>query len=305
MCRAASASRLTRTHIVLVGSPKRQLCRLVPLWPAASRIRGRETCGCLWLVICYYPRMTYRSWLFAASVTQLLLACGGEAAHPGPGGTAGSSPGTGGQVGHGGANAAGSSSRGGASNAGSSSGGKANGGNANGGNASGGNASGGNANGGSGGALTCCGAVPTCPAGEHQVQGCPSQASCHQVTLCCSSIWCVTDGGGGGAGGASARDCNGTTCTAMQACIAYRTIGGAISLPPCPTGKHVEGGYCQPDFAYKCADLKGTCLNQPVSCECAEPPTNHPGVCPAGFGSCSEPGSEDVPAQLICEQHAP
>jgi hypothetical protein len=43
-----------------------------------------------------------------------------------------------------------------------------------------------------------------------------------------------------------------------------------------------------------------------VTCACAQPPTNNPGVCPAGYGSCSQPGpTEDSAAQLICQKQVP
>ena len=121
-----------------------------------------------------------------------------------------------------------------------------------------------------------------------------------------------TNSGSGGTGGSSSsatHDCNGTACTATQACVAYRTIGGVFSAPDggaCPTGSHVESNQCQPDFAYKCADLNGACQNQALTCACAQPPTNSPGVCPLGFGSCSQPGaSADSSAQLICQKLVP
>ena len=224
--------------------------------------------------------MTHRSSLLAACIANLLLACGGEATHNLPGGAGGA------------LSAAAGNGPGGSSNGGSS-------------------------NGGSAGAMLCCAAAPTCSAGERQAQSseCPGQASCRQHAICCSSIWCVADvtdggsGGAGGAGGSEAHDCNGTACTATQACVAYRTVGGAF-VPPeagCPNGKHLEGGSCQADFAYKCVDLHGACQNEPLSCACAQPPTNNPGVCPVGFGSCSLPATAAVDAstELVCQQLAP
>ncbi|HEY0469646.1 MAG TPA: hypothetical protein VGC79_35895 [Polyangiaceae bacterium] len=237
--------------------------------------------------------MTYRSWLLAACVSPLLLACGGEATQGGSGSTGGSS------------NVAGSHSGGAHSS---------NGGSSNGGSSNGGSPNGGSPNGGSGGDRVCCDAVPVCPPDERQAQGseCPGQASCRQLSLCCSSIWCVTSSDAAGAGGAieaASHDCNGALCSATEVCIGYRTLGGALSLPDggtCPTGKHIEDNQCRADFAYKCADLRGACRNHEVSCACAEPPNNNPGVCPTGYGSCSAPEpTADSPAQLLCQQLVP
>ncbi|HET7541359.1 MAG TPA: hypothetical protein VFK05_15890 [Polyangiaceae bacterium] len=254
--------------------------------------------------------MKCRRQLFALGISALVLSCGGEARQGSPGGEAGASTGSGGLSG-----LAGNAS----SHSGSTSGGSAS---TNGGSAStnGGSAStnGGNANGGSGGAVVCCLAFPTCPAGERQAVSpeCPGQASCHQVSICCSSIWCVTSdeasaGGAAGSGAGGTHDCNGLTCTASQACVAYRTDGGVV-LPPdsartCPTGTHLEGSRCARDFAYQCAERHGTCQNEPISCACAEPDTNNPGVCPAGYGSCSAPSANAVApsTELVCQQLVP
>jgi hypothetical protein len=115
--------------------------------------------------------------------------------------------------------------------------------------------------------------------------------------------------GAGGGGGGATRDCNGSTCTATQACIAYRTEGGAIRLPDagaCPTGESLAGSMCVPDFGYKCVELNGACQNQAVACACAAPHGNDLGVCPPGYSSCSEPGAtEDTVAQLYCQQLVP
>ena len=229
--------------------------------------------------------MTWRRSSFAVLATHFLLACGGDASQTAAspaGGAGGTTSAAGGSAGH---------ANGGTSSAGT--GGIA----------------------GAGGQMAQCAAFPVCPVGERTAQGaeCPAAPSCHSLSVCGNMIWCVTAGndGTGGAGGASGamHDCNGTQCTATQACIAYRTEGGVVMLADagtCPTGEHLEGTMCQRDFAYKCADLHGLCQNQPVSCACAEPATNNPGVCPAGYGSCSEPGpTEDTVAQLFCQQLVP
>ena len=217
--------------------------------------------------------------LFALLVAGLLLACGGQATQTASAGAGGTRSATGGEVGSGG-------------------------------HTSGGSASGGTGAGGSG--TVCCAAFPVCPTGERTANAaeCPGAASCHQLSVCCSSIWCVSSNGSGGAGGAgAARDCNGTTCGATQACIAYRTEGGAVMFADagtCPPGEHLEGSFCQRDFAYQCAELHGLCQSEPVTCSCAQPPTNNPGVCPAGYGSCSAPAPPaDSAAQLICQQLVP
>jgi hypothetical protein len=236
--------------------------------------------------------MVYRSWLLVAALAHLLLACGGEARQSGSGGKAGSPTVTAGQGGS-------VSSSGGSGNSAGASGGRAN---------------GGSANGGSGGATLCCAAFPACPASERQAgdSECPGNTSCHQVSLCCSTIWCVTNDGAGGAagsGGGVSHDCNGLTCTATQACVAYRTVGGAVTAPDagtCSPGNHPEGNHCLADFAYKCADLQGACQNQPVSCACAQPPAASPGVCPKPYATCSQQAtSADPSAQLICQQLVP
>jgi len=251
--------------------------------------------------------MNCRSTLLAVSVAHLLLACGGQADPTrflGAGGAGGRSGGV----------STGGVSTGGVSTGGVSTGGVSTGGVSTGGVSTGGVSTGGIPSGGSGGALVCCDAVPVCPVGERQAQGtdCPANSSCHKIALCCSSIWCVTNTGGGGGGtggstGGGSGSCN--ACTATQACVAYRTIGGVLIVPEagvCPGGRHLEGNVCQTDFAYKCADLHGACAGQPVSCACAQPPTNSPGVCPVGYGSCSAPSpSVDAAAQLICQQLAP
>ncbi len=174
-------------------------------------------------------------------------------------------------------------------------------------------ANGGGAGGGSGGATAHCGAFPGCPQGERRATDaeCPGQASCHELTACDSTIWCVDNDGTSGAGGSSSgatHACTGQTCGATQACIAFRTVGGPIVVPDpdagaCPDGQHMEGLTCAADFSYECVELHGACANQPLACACAQPSAVAVGVCPVGYGYCSEPGS-DVAAQLICELHS-
>jgi len=276
--------------------------------PGADRSRPRvvnrsQSGRFVWLDFCYVMFMNCPYKLLAVSVANLLLACGGQADPTRFLGTGGAASGAGGRVNSGGVSSGGVSS-GGVSSGGVSSGGVS----------SGGVSAGGIPSSGSGGALVCCDAFPVCPIGERQAQGtdCPANSSCHQITLCCSSIWCITNtGGGGGSGGSTGGGGGGScnACTTTQACVAYRTIGGVRIAPEagvCPGGTHLEGNDCQTDFVYECADLHGACAGQPVSCACAQPPTNSPGVCPVGYGSCSAPGaSVDAAAQLVCQQLAP
>lgn len=41
----------------------------------------------------------------------------------------------------------------------------------------------------------CCLAFPTCGPNEHEVSAdvCAQESSCHEVSICCSTIWCVED----------------------------------------------------------------------------------------------------------------
>lgn len=99
--------------------------------------------------------------------------------------------------------------------------------------------------------------------------------------------------------------CNGQSCGTGLACVAYRTVGGAIFPPDqsgkCETGRHVENGSCQPDFAYTCARLSN-CTSLGSSCHCAT------GSLCERDPVCRLPVTADVlstPAVLICEQQAP
>lgn len=112
------------------------------------------------------------------------------------------------------------------------------------------------------------------------------------------------DGSGGQGGGASA-DCAGTTCSAEQTCVAYRTVGGAQIQPDtdgkCMAGKHVESGHCFSDFAYTCAALTG-CSAPGTTCHCAA------GSKCANANACKLPYEAtwlDTAAELVCEQQAP
>ena len=250
--------------------------------------------------------MTLPRSLLLTVVANLLIACGGQAEQMGSSHTGGNGGTASGPHGH--AGSGGNTTSGGSSSGGSSSSGVA-GTNASAGTGAGGSSSKGGASSGGVGGGVCCNAFPTCASGERLAgpAECPGQANCQQRALCCSSIWCVPSDGGAGASGT--HDCVGATCTATQACVSYRTVGGARFTPDagvCPSGQHEEGGACQADFAYACRELNGTCANQAVTCACAAPPTNNPGACPAGFGSCSEPGpTVDSSVQLICQRLVP
>jgi hypothetical protein len=109
----------------------------------------------------------------------------------------------------------------------------------------------------------------------------------------------------GGGGGQGSTDCAGTTCTASQTCVAYRTVGGAIFTPDaqgmCMSGKHVEGDKCQADFAYTCAELTG-CSAPSTTCHCAT------GTKCSNANACRLPSPAawlDASADLVCEQQAP
>ena len=109
----------------------------------------------------------------------------------------------------------------------------------------------------------------------------------------------------GGAGGAGGGDCVGETCAANEACVAHRTVGGAM-LPPdqnnqCMDGRHLEGSICQSDFMYACATLTG-CSAPSGTCRCAA------GTDCAGTTVCRLPAASawlDTDAQLVCELLAP
>ena len=244
--------------------------------------------------------MNTRYCLLTACLTQLLLACGGDVRQTGTGGAAGSANAAGGQLGQAGnpRSSGGNTSR---CSAYEGCGG-------------GGSPNGGSPNDGSGGAKVCCAAAPICAPNERRAEDseCPGRASCHQVSICCSTIWCVANDGSsgmGGSGGSPTHDCNGLSCTATQACVAYRTLGGPLFLADsgtCPTGMHLQGDRCEQDFAYQCAELHGACQGQAVSCACAQPPSSSSGACPSGYSSCSQSQpTVEASAQIICQKLVP
>ena len=111
--------------------------------------------------------------------------------------------------------------------------------------------------------------------------------------------------GGQGSGGQASTSCVGTTCTAGQTCVAYRTVGGAVEPPSaggtCMAGKHLEGNLCQADFGYTCAELTG-CSAPAATCRCA--------ASTKCFGTtvCKLPSDAawlDSSADLVCELLAP
>ena len=74
-----------------------------------------------------------------------------------------------------------------------------------------------------------------------------------------------------GSAGIESRQCVGAVCSAGQACVAYRTVGGVFRAPDggvCAAGRHLEGQGCQPDFAYTCAALVN-CEKLSSACSCA------------------------------------
>jgi hypothetical protein len=99
------------------------------------------------------------------------------------------------------------------------------------------------------------------------------------------------------------KPCADQTCAASEACVASRTIGGAITFPGdggiCPGGSHVENQYCMANFAYRCVAQPG-CAAGEINCTC--------GTCPTGFSGCRAPAMSqwlDADAELVCEQYAP
>ncbi|HEY2410118.1 MAG TPA: hypothetical protein VGI10_29140 [Polyangiaceae bacterium] len=183
---------------------------------------------------------------------------------------------------------------------------------------------------GAGGGVVCCNAVPSCPVGEAPFQtpeACQQLPGCHTVSLCCSTIWCAPSGfsgdagvagagnasGSGGFGGASVGTCVGMPCSAGNACVAYRTQGGAITYPDssgkCQPKHHVEAGVCQEDFNYECIVGGLACGDGPITCACAQQNINDTnGTCPSGYPSCSNPVVAswlDPSAQLVCQKLAP
>jgi hypothetical protein len=108
--------------------------------------------------------------------------------------------------------------------------------------------------------------------------------------------------GGQGAGG-SGQECVGMTCAEGEACVAHRTVGGAV-VPPsaggCMTGKHLEDASCQNDFKYACAAL--TCTAIGSGCRCA------PDTSCAYTNNCRSPQAAawlDTDAGIVCEQQVP
>ncbi len=110
-------------------------------------------------------------------------------------------------------------------------------------------------------------------------------------------------GGSGGMSGSSGMNCVDRTCSASEACVAYRTIGGAITFPgdggACPLYAHLEGSTCQANFAYQCV-AQPRCTGGVIDCTC--------GTCPQGNPTCRAPTASqwlDPSAKLVCELLAP
>lgn len=110
-------------------------------------------------------------------------------------------------------------------------------------------------------------------------------------------------GAGGGSGGASGTPCVDRTCSESEACVAYRTIGGALTFPEdggaCPSNAHRENDYCLANFGYQCV-AQPRCTGGTVDCTC--------GSCPQTFTACRAPYTADwldTDAKLVCEQLAP
>lgn len=60
--------------------------------------------------------------------------------------------------------------------------------------------------GGTGNPTVCCLALAVCKAGDEQISGpdaCPAGASCYSNSICCSTVWCIS---------------NATQCTAVPVC---------------------------------------------------------------------------------------
>jgi len=54
------------------------------------------------------------------------------------------------------------------------------------------------------GGVDCCLAIPICNDEETEISGpdaCPPSATCRELSVCCSTIWCATSVGSGGTGG--------------------------------------------------------------------------------------------------------
>lgn len=127
---------------------------------------------------------------------------------------------------------------------------------------------------------------------------CPCAADTVEQTMCTSS-------GGQESGNQGGTDCAGTTCTATQSCVAYRTVGGGLfpvdDQGMCMAGKHAEGKLCQADFAYTCAELTG-CGAPSAACRCAA------NTDCARTTTCRVPTASawlDASADLVCELQVP
>ena len=170
-----------------------------------------------------------------------------------------------------------------------------------------------NSTGGTGGTHSAgAGGGTTCPGECFRANVCLDKCGGNVVYTGCCECGALTveelscgNSGGQGSGGATSSDCVGMTCAANQTCVAYRTVGGAITSPDtagnCPTGKHVENHLCQSDFAYTCAELAG-CTAPAPTCGCAA------NTKCANDHACSLPTSVawlDTSADLVCEQQVP
>jgi hypothetical protein len=85
--------------------------------------------------------------------------------------------------------------------------------------------------------------------------------------------------------------CGTTTCPDGQVCVSNQTEGGAIIMADggtCPSGRHDEGGLCQPDPTYQCAAAPAAC-GASLSCACAASLCAAPSMCQsasAGLVAC-------------------
>ena len=113
----------------------------------------------------------------------------------------------------------------------------------------------------------------------------------------------MATGGGAGTAGGPGKECVDRTCAASEACVAYRTVGGAVIAPAdagaCPPNAHLEGQTCMANFAYQCVAQPGCPAGQ-IDCTC--------GMCPPTYFSCHVAGTSqwlDPDAELTCELLAP
>jgi hypothetical protein len=218
----------------------------------------------------------------AAGVVLGAFACGddgkvlGERSHSGGSGGSGDGAGS--------TSTGGSSARGGSSSMGGASGASTGGTTTTGGNAGGGDTNGGNAGASGGDASTggSSGGDAGAGGGSGAVAGSDS---------------------GGGAGGSLGALCIDRTCDDSEVCVAYRTVGGALTFPDdagaCPLNAHKENDYCIADFAYQCV-AQPRCTADSVDCSC--------GTCPQSFTACRAVYVADwldADAKLVCEQLAP